>query len=200
MKLRKWRRAIYLHGLRYTSSSEFKTTEEEERGSEGQRGIARPAIAYRDGATMNVLGAVAKGLGDVVLGSGPEDEVTEAIEALLERVATAFIPEDRVLAIAKLKVSSLSLSRSLACSLASRPPLADPPPSLSIVGAREAAIGPCGRHRKRLVVPSLPHRWCSDPRRLLRVFPSSSPPPQPPINELTDHPNRLTSPRARRSL
>lgn len=52
---------------------------------------------------MNVLGAVAKGLGDVVLGSGPEDEVTEAVEALLERIATGFIPEDRAMATAKLK-------------------------------------------------------------------------------------------------
>ncbi|QDZ24639.1 Golgin candidate 6 [Chloropicon primus] len=52
---------------------------------------------------MNVLGAVAKGLGDVVLGSGPEDEVTEAVEALLERIATGFIPEDRAMATTKLK-------------------------------------------------------------------------------------------------
>ena len=52
---------------------------------------------------MNVLGAVAKGLGDVVLGSGPEDEVSEQVEALLERIATGFIPEDRALATTRLK-------------------------------------------------------------------------------------------------
>ena len=56
---------------------------------------------------MNVLGAVAKGLGDVakdvVLGSGPEDALSEAVESLLERIATGFLPEDRAMATAKLK-------------------------------------------------------------------------------------------------
>lgn len=52
---------------------------------------------------MNVLGAVAKGLGDVVLGSGPEDALSEAVESLLERIATGFLPEDRQMATAKLK-------------------------------------------------------------------------------------------------
>ena len=52
---------------------------------------------------MNVLGAVAKGLGDAVLGSGSGDEVSDAVENLLERIATVFLPEDRVLAIAELK-------------------------------------------------------------------------------------------------
>ena len=52
---------------------------------------------------MNVLGAVAKGLGDVVLGSGPLDAESEAVESLLERIATVFLQEDRQVAIAKLK-------------------------------------------------------------------------------------------------
>ena len=37
------------------------------------------------------------------IGSGPEDEVSEQVEALLERIATGFIPEDRALATTRLK-------------------------------------------------------------------------------------------------
>ena len=53
---------------------------------------------------MNVLGAVAKGLGDVVLGGGEElGAEGEAVESLLERIATGFLPEDRTAAMARLK-------------------------------------------------------------------------------------------------